>query len=180
MPAPEQFSALQSLIHASPAVQLAVGVLLTMSIASWALIIWKHNQLKDHGRASKRIATAANAPRSIEHALRDQLLEEQTAYELGLDWLGSIASTAPYVGLFGTVMGVLHAFTGLAIQADTSLQAVAPGIAEALVVTALGLLTAIPAALGFNRYQHKCKAAMASLEVQALRLIDDRKADHAE
>jgi biopolymer transport protein ExbB/TolQ len=175
----ENASALQYLSNASYPVQGVVLILASMSIASWSLILWKRRQFADESASIKRLGQASKQMGEVEHAIRDQLVEEQRTYEAGLDWLASIATTAPYVGLFGTVMGVLHAFTGLATLADTSLQAVAPGISEALVVTAIGLVTAVPAAVGYTRFQHQARAKLAQLEAVAIRMLDAGKAGHA-
>ncbi len=75
---------------------------------------------------------------------------EKTENQMGV--LATIASSAVFIGLFGTVWGIMNAFQAIAIQGDTSLVAVAPGIAEALFATALGLVAAIPALIGYNRY----------------------------
>jgi biopolymer transport protein TolQ len=80
-------------------------------------------------------------------AIADRLREARR----GLPLLAAVASSAPFIGLFGTVWGVMNAFTAIARSGDTSLAAVAPGIAEALLATALGLVAAIPAALAYNR-----------------------------
>jgi biopolymer transport protein ExbB/TolQ len=77
--------------------------------------------------------------------------EQADAARRGLPLLASIAASAPFVGLFGTVWGIMNAFTAIAASGNTSLAAVAPGIAEALFATALGLVAAIPAALAYNR-----------------------------
>jgi biopolymer transport protein TolQ len=71
---------------------------------------------------------------------------------LGL--LASVGSVSPYIGLFGTVWGIMHAFRGLANVVQATLAAVAPGIAEALVATAMGLFAAIPAVIAYNRYAY--------------------------
>jgi biopolymer transport protein ExbB/TolQ len=80
-------------------------------------------------------------------AIGDRLREARR----GLSLLAAIASTAPFIGLFGTVWGVMNAFTGIARSGNASLAAVAPGIAEALLATAVGLVAAIPAAFAYNR-----------------------------
>jgi biopolymer transport protein TolQ len=72
--------------------------------------------------------------------------------ESNLSFLGSVASVSPYVGLFGTVWGIMHAFTGFAGMEQVTLANVAPGIAEALVATAIGLFAAIPAVVAYNRF----------------------------
>jgi biopolymer transport protein TolQ len=74
--------------------------------------------------------------------------------ETHLSFLASVGSVSPYVGLFGTVWGIMHAFTGLASMQTVTLATVAPGIAEALVATAIGLFAAIPAVVAYNRYSH--------------------------
>jgi biopolymer transport protein TolQ len=72
--------------------------------------------------------------------------------ETHLSFLASVGSVSPYVGLFGTVWGIMHAFTGLAALTQVTLATVAPGIAEALVATAIGLFAAIPAVVAYNRF----------------------------
>jgi biopolymer transport protein TolQ len=72
--------------------------------------------------------------------------------ESNLSFLASVGSVSPYVGLFGTVWGIMHAFTGLAALQQVTLASVAPGIAEALVATAIGLFAAIPAVIAYNRF----------------------------
>ncbi|MBU8542534.1 MULTISPECIES: MotA/TolQ/ExbB proton channel family protein [Roseomonadaceae] len=87
----------------------------------------------------------------IASAARLAVTERTARAKAGLPVLASIASTAPFIGLFGTVWGIMNAFTAIARSGNTSLSAVAPGIAEALFATALGLVAAIPAALAYNR-----------------------------
>ena len=72
--------------------------------------------------------------------------------ERGLGYLATVGSTAPFVGLFGTVWGIMNSFQAIAARQDTTLAVVAPGIAEALFATALGLLAAIPAVIAYNRF----------------------------
>jgi biopolymer transport protein ExbB/TolQ len=84
-------------------------------------------------------------------AARLAVVERAAEARRGLPLLASVAATAPFIGLFGTVWGIMNAFTAIAASGNTSLAAVAPGIAEALFATALGLVAAIPAALAYNR-----------------------------
>ncbi|MGZ9075030.1 MAG: MotA/TolQ/ExbB proton channel family protein, partial [Burkholderiaceae bacterium] len=72
--------------------------------------------------------------------------------EARLNFLASVGSVSPYIGLFGTVWGIMHAFTGLSNLQQANLASVAPGIAEALVATAIGLFAAIPAVVAYNRF----------------------------
>ena len=87
-------------------------------------------------------------------AMRASFQRELDTLEVSLQFLGTVGSVAPYVGLFGTVWGIMHAFTGLAAMSNVTLATVAPGIAEALVATAISLFTAIPAVVGYNRFAH--------------------------
>jgi biopolymer transport protein TolQ len=85
-------------------------------------------------------------------AMRVAQLREIDRLEQSLSTLATVGSTSPYVGLFGTVWGIMHAFTGLGNVQQATLAMVAPGIAEALVATAIGLFAAIPAVVAYNRY----------------------------
>ena len=87
-------------------------------------------------------------------AMRASFQRELDAVEQNLSFLATVGSVSPYVGLFGTVWGIMHAFTGLAALAQVTLSTVAPGIAEALVATAIGLFAAIPAVVAYNRFAH--------------------------
>lgn len=88
-------------------------------------------------------------------AMKVAQLREIDRLEDNLELLATIGSTSPYVGLFGTVWGIMHAFTGLGNVQQATLQMVAPGIAEALVATAIGLFAAIPAVVAYNRYSNQ-------------------------
>jgi biopolymer transport protein TolQ len=85
-------------------------------------------------------------------AMRASFQREMDVVESNLSFLASVGSVSPYVGLFGTVWGIMHAFTGLASLQQVTLATVAPGIAEALVATAIGLFAAIPAVIAYNRF----------------------------
>lgn len=85
-------------------------------------------------------------------AMRVAMLREEERLEQHLAFLASVGSTSPYIGLFGTVWGIMHSFRGLASSSQATLATVAPGISEALVATAMGLFAAIPAVLAYNRY----------------------------
>ena len=86
----------------------------------------------------------------LERAMRAAMKGELRGLETGLPFLATVGSTTPFVGLLGTVWGIMHSFTSIAQSRDTSLAVVAPGIAEALFVTALGLFAAIPAVVAYN------------------------------
>ncbi len=88
----------------------------------------------------------------IERAMRASFAAELRRVEPGLPFLATIGSAAPFIGLFGTVWGIMNSFTAIAQSNDTSLAVVAPGIAEALLATALGLVAAIPAVMAYNKF----------------------------
>lgn len=88
-------------------------------------------------------------------AMRATYQREMDALESNLPFLATVGSVSPYVGLFGTVWGIMNAFRGLANVAQATLAHVAPGIAEALIATAIGLFAAIPAVVAYNRYAHE-------------------------
>ena len=83
------------------------------------------------------------------------LSREEEKLERHLPFLATVGSTSPYVGLFGTVWGIMHSFRGLANSTQATLATVAPGISEALVATAMGLFAAIPAVVAYNRFASK-------------------------
>ncbi len=91
---------------------------------------------------------------SARRAMRAAFQRELDALESHLAFLASVGSVSPYIGLFGTVWGIMNAFRGLANVQQATLAAVAPGIAEALIATAIGLFAAIPAVVAYNRYSH--------------------------
>jgi biopolymer transport protein TolQ len=90
-------------------------------------------------------------PVGLERAAQTASSEALTAMESRMTWLATIAAIAPFIGLFGTVMGIIDAFHGLGTAGAATLRAVAPGISEALITTAAGLVVAIPAVIGYNQ-----------------------------
>jgi len=97
-------------------------------------------------------------------AMRASFQRELDSIESHLSFLGSVASVSPYVGLFGTVWGIMHAFVGLSNIQQVTLATVAPGIAEALVATAIGLFAAIPAVIAYNRFSRDIDRVAIQLE----------------
>ncbi len=100
----------------------------------------------------KRITDTPSLMDGARRAMRASFQREMDVIETNLSFLASVGSVSPYVGLFGTVWGIMHAFTGLAALQTVTLASVAPGIAEALVATAIGLFAAIPAVVAYNRF----------------------------
>ncbi|WP_158900994.1 protein TolQ [Burkholderia sp. L27(2015)] len=102
----------------------------------------------------KRMADPSAMLDGARRAMRASFQREMDALEANLAFLASVGSVSPYIGLFGTVWGIMNAFRGLANVQQATLANVAPGIAEALVATAIGLFAAIPAVVAYNRYTH--------------------------
>ena len=100
----------------------------------------------------------------LERKLRQQLLRERRVVENGLPVLASIGSTAPFVGLFGTVLGIVHALQRISGSGSASLDVVAGPIGEALVATAIGIAVAVPAVLAYNYFLRRLKTFVAELE----------------
>jgi len=181
VPAAPDFSIYTLVINADPVVKGVLILLVLASVACWAVILEKVIRLiklrselrhlreaeSDSARPlAKQILAAGEVeleevnvrgePRGelcdrVERAMRASLKMELHRLEFGLPFLATVGSTAPFVGLFGTVWGIVNSFTSIAQQKDTSLAVVAPGIAEALIATALGLAAAIPAVIAYNQ-----------------------------
>jgi biopolymer transport protein TolQ len=100
----------------------------------------------------RRITDVGSLMDGARRAMRASFQREMDEIEINLSFLASVGSVSPYVGLFGTVWGIMHAFVGLAALTQVTLATVAPGIAEALVATAIGLFAAIPAVVAYNRF----------------------------
>ena len=129
-------------------------------IFSAGMTEWRRSQ-KDDG------ALIPGAQARIDRAMNVAINRESDRLSRGLPWLATIGSTAPFIGLFGTVWGIKTAFEGIAMSQNTSLAVVAPGIAEALVATALGLLAAIPAVIFYNKLTSDSDRITASHEAFA-------------
>ena len=112
----------------------------------------------------RRIQDASTLLDGSRRAMRASYQREVDAVETNLSFLASVGSVSPYVGLFGTVWGIMHAFTGLASLQQVTLATVAPGIAEALVATAIGLFAAIPAVVAYNRFARDIDRVAIKLE----------------
>ena len=126
--------------------------------------------------------TRAERRDRIERAMRGALGTEVKRLSSGLSLLATSGSTAPFVGLFGTVWGIMNSFSSIARSQDTSLAVVAPGIAEALFATAIGLVVAIPAVMAYNKLTgdvSRVQSAFASgIGLLGNRLARDRGAQH--
>ncbi|MCV6825295.1 MULTISPECIES: protein TolQ [Halocynthiibacter] len=116
----------------------------SQKIFSAGMLEWRRSHRHDGG-------LIAGAQARIDRSMDVALAKESESLTQGLPFLATVGATAPFVGLFGTVWGIKHAFEEIAIQQSTNLAVVAPGIAEALLATALGLLAAIPAVIFYNK-----------------------------
>jgi biopolymer transport protein TolQ len=112
----------------------------------------------------RRITDSGTLMDGARRAMRASFQREMDVIETHLSFLASVGSVSPYVGLFGTVWGIMHAFTGLASLQTVTLAVVAPGIAEALVATAIGLFAAIPAVVAYNRFARDIDRTAIRLE----------------
>jgi biopolymer transport protein ExbB/TolQ len=167
-------------MQADPVVKGVMIILVLASVACWAIIFekliriaWlngavrrlaKTRDSRERGGLTRRVLEAGEREletdqddtptekrHRVESAMRFALKSEIHKVEVGLPFLATIGSAAPFIGLFGTVWGIVNSFTAIAQQKDTSLAVVAPGIAEALIATALGLAAAIPAVVAYNQ-----------------------------
>ena len=119
-----------------------------------------------------RLTQQANADpdmvmNGVQRAMRVAMSREEERLQAHLPFLATVGSTSPYVGLLGTVWGIMNAFRGLANVHQATLASVAPGISEALVATAIGLFAAIPAVVAYNRFSAQSEALLANYETFA-------------
>ncbi|MEX0943735.1 MAG: protein TolQ [Pseudomonadales bacterium] len=111
-----------------------------------------HAGFREFTRVRKQEADSDRVMQNVHRAMRVSMFREEERLETHLSFLATVGSTSPYIGLFGTVWGIMNSFRGLATVNQASLSVVAPGISEALVATAMGLFAAIPAVIAYNRY----------------------------
>lgn len=127
-------------------------------VASAAMREWKHSvkggQIRDRDGLRQRLAGA----------MESQVATEADELSTRLNFLATVGSVAPFVGLFGTVWGIMNSFFQIGQQQNSSLAVVAPGISEALFATAIGLFAAIPAVIAYNRFSHAVNAFEARLQ----------------
>jgi biopolymer transport protein TolQ len=138
-----------------------------------------HRVQSARARAEKSETTQRQALVSglngLERTLKKAAMAEMLAMERSLSWLATTGAVTPFIGLFGTVVGIINAFHGLGEGGATTIQAVAPGISEALVATAAGLFAAIPAVIGYNHFLNRLRqfgAEMDDFTVEFLNLIE--------
>jgi len=124
------------------------------------------------GRQKDNLSVGANAVPAVEGVLKVAISEETEKLERRLSFLATTANTAPFIGLFGTVWGIMDSFREIGVRGTTSLAVVAPGISEALITTALGLATAIPAVLGYNYLVNRLRGVSSKMENASAYIIN--------
>ena len=122
------------------------------------------NVFKDTMQVIIKSKSKSNLSNRIESMLEVNIEKQMNVLEKHYTFLATVGSTAPFIGLFGTVWGIMNSFQSIAISRNTSLAIVAPGIAEALFATALGLLAAIPAVVAYNKFNSDSKKYSQKLE----------------
>ncbi|HET9741600.1 MAG TPA: MotA/TolQ/ExbB proton channel family protein [Terriglobales bacterium] len=130
----------------------------------------------ENGYDEYRRQSGAGAARSItavQRATQIAASEEMTVMESRLSWLATTGAVTPFVGLFGTVWGIIDAFQGLGNAGAATLRAVAPGISEALITTAAGLFTAIPAVVAYNQFMQQLREFGSRMDDFALELLNN-------
>lgn len=209
----QDLNILHLVTQASFVVQIVMAILISVSLASWAVIFsklvglgrvrtrnesferdfWSGRSLQEIYNQSERNTAQADQASPMERiftsgmreflklrerrnsdtaplldgarrAMRASYQRELDVIESRLSFLGTVGSVSPYIGLFGTVWGIMHAFTGLSNLQQVTLATVAPGIAEALVATAIGLFAAIPAVIAYNRFARDIDRIAIQLE----------------
>jgi biopolymer transport protein TolQ len=171
----------------------AVLVILSLfSVVSLGIILFKFRQVYRANSQSQRfldffwkvkrfdaindelVSTDLGGIENVSRALRRATNSEITRLERYLTFLATTGSTSPFIGLFGTVWGIMTAFEGIGRTGSASLAVVAPGIAEALIATAIGLVAAIPAVMAYNHFQHKIRVLtneMDSFSTEFLNIV---------
>ena len=129
------------------------------------------NVFKDTMQVIIKSKSKSNLPNRLESMLEVNIEKQLNVIEKNFTFLATVGSTAPFIGLFGTVWGIMNSFQSIAISRNTSLAIVAPGIAEALFATALGLLAAIPAVVAYNKFNNDSKKYAQRLENFSKRFI---------
>jgi biopolymer transport protein TolQ len=206
-PTPAHSGALMEMLHNSgPTALTVLGILLLMSLFSWAIMLSKWRSFgaaeskgkafvrafRKSGRLSEIAAVADQFrpsplvavfheihdeyqrqsggrgtppnPQALERAAQTASSESLSNMESRMTWLATIAQSATFIGLFGTVMGIVDAFHGLGTAGAATLRAVAPGISEALITTAAGLAVAIPALVGYNQLTARIREFAARMD----------------
>ena len=144
------FSLISLFLRADIIVKAVIIILILSSIYSWAIIFEKIRMFRKINKSAEEF--------------EEKFWKSKSAETFYNSFLATVGSTAPFIGLFGTVWGIMNSFQSIAISRNTSLAIVAPGIAEALFATALGLLAAIPAVIAYNKFNSDSRKYSQKLE----------------
>jgi len=155
----KQFWAASSLDSAAELTHSQPGAAARVALAGYAAI-----QVPEGGAHAADLSQAINHQDRLERALRQQIVRERRALESGLAILASIGSTSPFIGLFGTVWGIMSALKGISAAGSASLETVAGPIGAALVATGVGIAVAVPAVLVYNYFLRRLKLTAADLD----------------
>jgi biopolymer transport protein TolQ len=131
--------------------------------------------LAGYGEFTGQLDESTGQMRSLDalsRVLQSETIAQVNRMERSLSWLATTANASPFIGLFGTVVGIIIAFQGLSAASASSIQAVAPGIAEALIATAAGIGAAVPAAIFYNQFLNRVKMLTATLDRFSLELLN--------
>lgn len=153
----KQFWAASSLDSAAEFANSLPGAAARVALAGYAAI-----QVSDHQNAD--LSQSINHQDRLERALRQQIVRERRSLETGLAILASIGSTSPFIGLFGTVWGIMSALKGISAAGSASLETVAGPIGAALFATGVGIAVAVPAVLVYNYFLRRLKLTSADLD----------------
>ena len=180
------FSLVSLFLRADIVVKSVMIILVAFSIYSWAIIFDKIRLFRNLPSATNdpmaelfkssmqmvmKSRSKSNLSERLEGVLEANIEKQMTNVDKNYTFLATVGSTAPFIGLFGTVWGIMNSFQSIAISRNTSLAIVAPGIAEALFATALGLLAAIPAVIAYNKFSNDSKKYSQKLENFSKRFI---------
>jgi len=144
-----------------------------------AAVLRRHDALETNAVLAG-LLSYDKGPESVEDLISGALGRERTRYERRLGFLATLASNAPYIGLFGTVLGIIRSFRDLSANMAEASDAVMAGIAEALLATAVGLLVAIPAVIAYNVFKARVKDATTGCEMLARVVLSNLKAVDAD
>jgi biopolymer transport protein TolQ len=127
-----------------------------------------YHEVQRQTRTHSKLVNLNNLERTLQLGISEQI----TRLERHMNWLATVATVSPFIGLFGTVLGIIDAFQGLGLTGSASLRAVAPGISEALIATAMGLAAAIPAAVAYNHFGHVVEEVGTRMDDFSLELMN--------
>jgi len=217
-----QISVVDMFIGSSPVVAGVLYLLIIVSIASWAVVLYKWQQMRSARRGAEKfidlfwetrnltevskaceelvdnpvaevfkagyeelvrlrntkkggtdvLTTELAGIANVERAMRRASSLQMTKLEKMLTFLATAASVTPFIGLFGTVWGIMNSFLGLSQTGNTTLQAVAPGISEALIATAMGLAAAIPALVAYNHFARQARVIGVEMDTFASEFLN--------